>query len=1852
MFPNVVDPLRAGAADVVTAPAPILALPGEGMPVPPVARQGPEPPAMVAATQDGRQEIKDGRPEIKDGRPEIKDGRPEIKDGRPEIKDGRPGAVAPTPRVEDPLASGSTANISPSTPNVNFKTVYDRAAAKLGRTGHITMKALRESAAEAGVTDKAEFDALVAKARDAGLIDLGADFVTGEHADSVYRESKPGAENDGDSYRFGSVTWRDDAPATQAGSVRLKTGETISLTTRRVEPAATENRATPTSEGKNISRVRTAAGTEVETRYKVVPADSLITSHKTNYEPDGRYLQDVQPRDRSRTSDVQQVEKIISALDPTLLGDSRLASDGAPIVGSDGIVESGNGRTIALKAIYERGQSTSVNAHKYVKYLQDHAEEFGYSKGEMASIIKNTKHPVLVRERVSDIDRVKFAREANESNVSAMSSSETALSDAKRLTPEILYAFNPEREIRSNSGFLREFLNTIPQNERGNFIDNRGQISQDGLRRVQNALFAKAYGDSSALSRMSESMDDSTKTISSALLAAAPRVAALENNIEKGLTAQELSIRKDIAEAANKLNEVRETGQKLDEYLSQIVMDPALETRPEVAEIMRFMDANKRSGKKIAAFLNAYADSAMSQAAPNQGALFDVESVNKMDLIRGAEERAENPSQQGKLEFLRDSGKSTAAKAQSVTPEENIRRGNEAMDKVIAEHTDVRDAMYRDDVGGISFLWGESGDASRKYDNGSGISHILAKRASDGMDSEQFLYDLVDVLATGKVGDMYTTRGGRQRRNITKGSITATLGMVRHNNGTREEITWVVTGWDENVKKPSRGNTAEAHGSSVSTLSETTPSVTERERDKVSTQTITPGNPNVNSADDQYLTSTARRDFEPDMPARGPRENVPRVTVEDVKAAVRRIVPLREGRTGRGALGLYKAGTEVARTKYRNDIPAAMHELGHYLDSALHLRDQTTPDMEQELADAGRVASADDYTPEQLRNEGIAQFMTRYSINDEQAQKEFPEFYRAFTEALAKSPSLTQRVNEVRRLASSYYKQNPRERLDAAIVRGDEPRRGGMIERARRFGQQAYDMGVDSLAPLRRLSDSIREELGPENLVNGQYLPDSLNIYARSRTSAGYRGRADQDVAPFLDVLRGLGRDGRGEENHRMLTDYLAAARSQDYRNNGMNPGLSTSAEEEARIIDSAPQYIKDAADRIREIYADMVHKTLVQTGIMTQEQFDFLRKKWPNYVPFFRVGSDSEFENDLHAFLRGRGRSLVNLGDPIRAARGVKDEAEVMRIRDPIEAMLRNMMAYHALAARNEVGQTMINVSQLDGMGRLAEPVSGPGERGEYVFHVWQGGQKRYFATDPDIYSALTAMGEAGPTGGMKFVADALALPADIFRQGTTQKNPAFLVMNFLRDSVSASINSEGWALPIYNTIRGLMIRFSANPEMRALFDEAVDEGLLYSGITEIRGNSPRVLAREIGRAFDDGGMTRGVVNGIRNIWEYLIENPNRFIETAPKLYEYYLLRQKGMPKQEAAMRAREVNIDFQRAGSVGRTINRSVAFMNANIQGVDKMIRTAVARPVQTMSKLVMYSVIPSLIAWGLGMFGGGDEDRDEYQALSKGVKDRYWHVKMGDQWVKIPKPQDYGVFGSLTERVLDRAFARDPAAFRGFDHTLWELGLPPLLPNLAATLTEGYFNYDTYAGHNIVPRKYENLPESMQHGPGTSGTAKLIGEWTGISPFKIDHVIRGTTGGVGQMVSSYVGSGIDVLRGTESGREARRWSEAPVIQRFTADPYKNNEYVDQFYELSDWITKTVNGAKKGGEYEKRDAANAKRFSDAQRNISGLNRERAAIQARNDTPENKRRRMDNIDRQVASIARRAVEAYWKGDN
>jgi hypothetical protein len=239
--------------------------------------------------------------------------------------------------------------------------------------------------------------------------------------------------------------------------------------------------------------------------------------------------------------------------------------------------------------------------------------------------------------------------------------------------------------------------------------------------------------------------------------------------------------------------------------------------------------------------------------------------------------------------------------------------------------------------------------------------------------------------------------------------------------------------------------------------------------------------------------------------------------------------------------------------------------------------------------------------------------------------------------------------------------------------------------------------------------------------------------------------------------------------------------------------------------------------------------------------------------------------------------------------------------------------MIFHSLAAKNEVAKTLINISRLEGMGEFAERVDGPGPAGrngtsgkdDFIFHVWDGGRKRYFATDPDVYAALTAAEDVSPATGM---AGKLAeWGADALRAGTTRYNPAFILRNLLRDAMDVTVNSEAWTPGLYNSVRGLMMTFSDDPKMKAFMDEVIDEGVLRSGITEIKGNSWKALGKELERAFREGGTPGALKRAGHNAVE-TIAMLNESLEKAPKVYEYwYLTRKKDCPRRKRrAARAR----------------------------------------------------------------------------------------------------------------------------------------------------------------------------------------------------------------------------------------------------------------------------------------------------------------------------------------------------------
>jgi len=403
--------------------------------------------------------------------------------------------------------------------------------------------------------------------------------------------------------------------------------------------------------------VITPKGIKAETKFKIVDADQLITSVDTNFKENPAYNQELQPRDRDKVTSMNQIMRIYNKLDPEQLAESRGADTGAPVVGADNMVESGNGRVIAIKKLYA---DAHANSEKYRTWLTQNAERFGLTKEEIAKV----KNPILVRENTTVMtpeQRIAFARDANTPTTLVMSAGEKARVDMDRLSPDVLSVFAPDESGNllgaSNREFVRSFLAKVPANEMGDFITEKegglgaeAKLSAQGLARIKNAIFAKAYGKENAdlITMMTEDPENNIKNITNALLTAAPKQATLMEAIARG-DRHPLSIAKEISDAARTLSELRNAGTSTEEYLLQ---GNLFGKNPIETELVKLFNDFKQAPRKIIDTLDAYAKMVDELGNPKQMGLFGAEKPpERLSVFTAArelvEERYATPEQKG-----------------------------------------------------------------------------------------------------------------------------------------------------------------------------------------------------------------------------------------------------------------------------------------------------------------------------------------------------------------------------------------------------------------------------------------------------------------------------------------------------------------------------------------------------------------------------------------------------------------------------------------------------------------------------------------------------------------------------------------------------------------------------------------------------------------------------------------------------------------------------------------------------------------------------------------------------------------------------------------------------------------------------------------------------------------------------------------------------------------------------------------------------------------------------------------------------------------------------------------------------
>lgn len=395
-------------------------------------------------------------------------------------------------------------------------------------------------------------------------------------------------------------------------------------------PTGVDLRPDPGPLGDGEHYITTPAGNRIRSKYEVVDARTLQPA-----------TGELQNRDRSRGTTDLQVQDIIAGFDPTRLGPSAETDRGAPIVGPDSIVESGNGRMLALNRIYS-DPSLADKAQAYRGFI----EQQGLST-------EGVEQPILIRRRANDLtpeQRRQFVVDSNKDAKLAMTSVERAKSDADSFDTDTLAKFRGgDIGAAGNTEFVRSFIGKLPSGEAASLIDENQQVSQEGVRRIEHALMARAYEDPAVLSKLIEARDNNIRSIGSGLLDNAAGYATLRSAIKEGSVKPEYDVTPQLVEAAKRVSDLRSSGGKVGDLLTQ-------------------QDAFNQLDPVTESFIRAFYNPDLSRAASRESITSTIGAY-----VRRASEQTAAPKLFG------DDGETTPAEILSTILAERVEGGTPAL---------------------------------------------------------------------------------------------------------------------------------------------------------------------------------------------------------------------------------------------------------------------------------------------------------------------------------------------------------------------------------------------------------------------------------------------------------------------------------------------------------------------------------------------------------------------------------------------------------------------------------------------------------------------------------------------------------------------------------------------------------------------------------------------------------------------------------------------------------------------------------------------------------------------------------------------------------------------------------------------------------------------------------------------------------------------------------------------------------------------------------------------------------------------------------------------------------------------
>lgn len=472
----------------------------------------------------------------------------------------------------------------------------------------------------------------------------------------------------------------------------------------------------------------------------------------------------------------------------------------------------------------------------------------------------------------------------------------------------------------------------------------------------------------------------------------------------------------------------------------------------------------------------------------------------------------------------------------------------------------------------------------------------------------------------------------------------------------------------------------------------------------------------------------------------------------------------------------------------------------------------------------------------------------------------------------------------------------------------------------------------------------------------------------------------------------------------------------------------------------------------------------------------------------------------------------------------------------------------------------------------------------GKGIVSVMRDGKMAYYQVrDPLLLRSIEAIGHKNFEGMMWKI---FRTPKNVLTNMITA-DPAFMIANFARDTLSAWVTSDAKILPLADSIKGFANAFTEDPLLFQIMMAGAGGGGFY---VQEREDLRRLIASRVPGNQVEGFM-RSIVklDGSNSLWSFW-QKVGSASENANRLAVARRVLESGGTMAEAAYQAQDL-LNFSMRGDFAavQALVQTVPFMNARIQGLYRLYRGARDNPASFFAKgMVITMASLALLAQNW--------DDDRYQSLPEWDRDTYWHVFLGDQHFRIPKPFEVGaIFATAPERMFQTMLGDEDAglfAERIGAMILDTFAMNPT-PQVIRPFVEQFFNHDMFTGNALVGMSLEGLPPEGQYNAYTSELMRELAEampdwappWLR-SPKRLEALTEGFFGAMGMYVLSAADELTRGVAGYPERPTLKIW-DMPVASRFARDPVPfTNKWQQELYE---WTTEANRIARGIKEYQK---------------------------------------------------------------